>query len=794
MRKILLVLTAIICALPSIAQVGKNGYYRVHNYKSGRYVYVLDNKGHLDYQSSTADMGAIELWKDFSRASHNPATVCYIENQEGILYDIKAQGTGIYEIIGSHVKILKNDDGTYYAYGSKDNIVKYLSDAERNDSKEQSFMGDAANAGEYKKWYITPISTGDDNYFGIMPSLNVGGVNYSSFYTSFPYSFASSGMNAYYVTKIIDNYALVKEITGTVPAYTPVYVKMSSDQPINNKLNIGGSASDISGNLLKGVFFNNNTSAAHRNRTAYDPNTMRLLGQTADGSIGFITSNIDFIPANHAYLKVPAGSPAELKIITEEDYDKLSKNKPESITLNKTQITLVEGQKYTLKATVLPEDAFDKSVTWVTNNPAIALMDNGTVTAVKEGIVNVTATTRNGLVANCEVIVKKPVLPTGITLDKTQITLAEGQKYTLKATILPEDATDKTIKWVTNDPAIALMDNGTVTAVKKGIVNVTATTSNGFTANCEVIVKEPVMPSGLSLDKHLVTLKEGETYTLKATIEPEDATDKTITWSTEDPAIAEVENGTVKAIKEGSVKITAQTSNGIKAICKVVVNKKVMPEGIAFPETEITIVTGEEKKLMPVFTPENTTEKALTWATDNESIVTVEDGFVTAVAIGEANITATTVNNLKATCKIIVKAPTVLAESIMLDKSVYEAVEGTEFTLVATILPEDASSKTVAWSSSDEDVATVKHGVVKVLKEGTANITASTTDGTNLQAVCVVNGISGIEEVFADIAEFPVKVYNTNGILIKTAYSVNDIKSLSTGIYVIGGKKVVIAK
>lgn len=624
MRHLLLILSALVLSIPSMAQMNGNGYYRVKNFMSGRYVYVTDDKGQLNYQSSTADMYAIQLWNGFDKACSDPASICYIEKIDD-KYDIKSQGTGVYEIIDTYVNIRENSDGTYYAYGSKDGITKYLSDGEKNLNLPQGVMSDAGK-GDWRKWYVMPLTTSGDNYFGIKPTINANGEHYTSFYTAFPYSFASNGMNAYYICKVENGYAVMREIKGTVPAYTPVFVKVSSDQPSSNKLNIGGEAAAISDNNLRGVFFNNDMKT-HYNRKAYDPNTMRMLGVMADGKLGFITSDIDFIPANHAYLEVPAGTPAELKLITEEEFNAMNSKKPESITFDRTQVTIMEGEKTTIVATVLPEDAFNKTLTWVTNDPAIALVDNGTITGVKEGIVNITATTVNGLMANCEVIVKKPVMPASITLDRTQVTMFVGEKTTLVAKIMPEEATNKNVTWVTNNPEIALIDNGTITAVNVGVVNVTATTDNGLSASCEVIVKEPE----------------------------------------------------------------------------------------------------------------------------------------------------------------------VLAQSITLDKNVYEAVEGSEFTLTATILPENVSSKTVEWTSSNSEVATVNNGVVKVLKEGTANIKASTTDGSNLSAECVVNGLSGIEDIFAESSEFPVKVFSAAGVYVKTAYNVNDLNSLAPGLYLVGDKKIVIA-
>ena len=101
-----------------------------------RYVYVTDDKGKLDYATTSADMYAIQLWKDFEKASSDPATVCYIKAIDG-KYDIQAQGTGIFEIISSYVSLRLNGDGSYYAYGSKEGITKYLGDGERGDVEEE---------------------------------------------------------------------------------------------------------------------------------------------------------------------------------------------------------------------------------------------------------------------------------------------------------------------------------------------------------------------------------------------------------------------------------------------------------------------------------------------------------------------------------------------------------------------------------------------------------------------------------------------------------------------------------
>ncbi len=794
MKHFFLFLVALAYSVSSMAQLNGNGFYRVHNYMTKRYVYVIDDKGKLDYQASTADMDAIQLWRGFEKASCDPASICFIE-KHGDKYDIQSQGTGVYHIIDSYVSIRANQDGTFYAYGTKDGITKYLSDAEKAEI-DKGKMSDAGK-GEYRKWYIDPIGTESNNFFGIKPSVNNGGKYYTSFYTAFPYSFASNGMKAYYIIKVVNDYAVMREIKGTVPAYTPVIVEMSSDQPINNKLNIGGSGSAICDNSLKGVFFNN-PEGSHRNQTAYNASTMRLLGVAANGKLALITSNEKFIPANNAYLQVTPDTPAELTLITEEEYEQLNANKPESISLSETQITVVEGHKYQLTATVLPESAFDKSVTWVTNNADIALIDNkGMVTGVKAGVVNVTATTHNGLMASCEVVVKQPTQPDGVTLSETKVTMTVGETHKLTATVTPDNAYDKSVTWGSYDTSKATIDNdGVITAHSAGVVRVFAQSVNGIQTFCEVIVKDPVAPTGIILSETQVKMYRGHQHKLTATVTPDDAYDKSVSWGSNDKKYAVVDkNGVITALEEGVVRIVCWTVNDIKAYCEVIITREVKPSSIKMDKLSAKMKVGEKLQLTATVLPENASEKDLKWTVDDENVAKVDDnGLVTAIAAGKAVITATTVNGLKAICHVTVENPDVLATSISLDKNVYEAVEGSEFELKATILPENVSVKNVAWSSSDNETATVNEGLVKVLKEGTVTITAATADGTDLKDECIVTVLSGIYEIFADSTIFPAKVFNANGVLVKTAKNAADLKTLVPGVYLIGGKKVIIIK
>ena len=162
------------------------------------------------------------------------------------------------------------------------------------------------------------------------------------------------------------------------------------------------------------------------------------------------------------------------------------------ITLNETALSLRPTGKATLTATVTPENTTD-TVVWTSSDDAVATVKDGVVTAVKEGTATITAQC-GSVKAECAVTVLPPILATSVTLDKTALTLYEGDAAKLTATVLPEDTTDKTVVWTSSDDAAATVKDGVVTAVKAGTVTITAQCGD-VKAQCAVTVKAPVMPS-----------------------------------------------------------------------------------------------------------------------------------------------------------------------------------------------------------------------------------------------------------------------------------------------------------
>ena len=356
-------------------------------------------------------------------------------------------------------------------------------------------------------------------------------------------------------------------------------------------------------------------------------------------------------------------------------------------------------------------------------------------------------------IVSCKVV---PTLAESITLDKTTVLLRATETVTLVATILPETTANKSVTWASSNEEVAIVDeNGVVTAIAIGEATITATTIDGsnLSASCKVIVN-PTLATSITLDKTEVELEATQTTTLVATVLPELATNKSVTWSSSNESVATVdENGVVTAIAVGEATITATTTDGsnLSASCKVTVNPT-LATSITLDKTEVVLEATQTTTLVATVLPELTTNKSLTWSSSNESIATVdENGVVTAIAVGEATITATTTDgsNLSASCKVTV-VPT-LAVSIELNQTEASVEEKTDLQLTATILPEHTTNKEVAWSSSDIQVASVDNtGLVTMYSAGEVIITATTTDGTNLSATCRINVYSGIDGVEGD--------------------------------------------
>ena len=273
------------------------------------------------------------------------------------------------------------------------------------------------------------------------------------------------------------------------------------------------------------------------------------------------------------------------------------------------------------------------------------------------------------------------------------------------------------------------------------------------------------------LDKTDLTLDVNDTEKLTATVNPNDATNKTVTWKSDKPEIVEVDsNGNVTAKAAGTATITA-TADGKSASCKVTVNGQpatVPVQSVELNQTTLELIAGKEATLTATVKPDDATNKTVTWSSNNETVATVDNnGKVTAKAAGEAIITAK-VGDKQATCNVKVTAADVAVESVTLNQSSLELVAGKEATLTATVKPDNATNRTVAWESNATNVATVdNNGKVTAKAEGTAIITAKAGDKT---ATCTVT-----------VTKADVKVTQIT-ISGKNTLNVNDVATLTADV------------
>lgn len=551
-----------------------------------------------------------------------------------------------------------------------------------------------------------------------------------------------------------------------------------------------------------------------------------------------------------------------IRTLQEASYDPYAVS---SVRLNQSNRTVYIGESFQLTPTVSPSTARDKSVLWTTTNPEVALVDqDGMVTGLAAGNAVIMVTTFDGgYTASCSVTVK-PVMVTGINLDKTSISLNEGEEISLTATTSPTNATDKTVTWTSSNETVAIVDqNGKITAKSKGntTIKVTANDGSGVSASCSVIVYRIDVPQAVDMgivvngknikwasfnlgasspeeyglhyawgetepksDYSWSTYKFGTsddgpfskyntrswygTVDNKTVLDPEDdvahvklggnwrmPTDaewaaleghSTWTWinNYNDTGVSgmivtsEVEGLTDQSIflpTTGYRFDTSLYSTGFgnywssslcidqpynawflyfysgkralsanpdrptgRAIRPVLISEAV--ESITLSQASLVMHVGESFTLIASVNPTYALDKSIIWTSSDESVATVDQtGKVTAVSKGTTTIKATANygSGVSGACEVEVQQ---YVTSISLDKTSLTLIEGESSTIsVSSVLPYDANDKSVVWSSSDEAIATVDQiGTITGVSKGTATITATAADGSGKYASCII--------------------------------------------------------
>lgn len=349
-----------------------------------------------------------------------------------------------------------------------------------------------------------------------------------------------------------------------------------------------------------------------------------------NGKITGITEGIAVITASIN------GNKATCKVNISSDYIPVN-----GITLNKSSLNLAIDSTENLIKNITPSNATNQDVTWTSSNPDVATVVNGQVTGKKIGTTIITVSA-SGYKSTCKVTVVNIINLKGISINKKEITIKEKSTENLSIIYNPTNATNKKITWRSSNNNVVTVDvNGKVTGIKAGSATITAVSNDGgFVATTKVTVEAiSKKVTSVTLDKKELTILSGETATLKATINPDYAENKEVTWESSDNNIATIENGKITAISPGETEIKVITKDGEKeAICKVTVKSPPI-KSIMFKEVEQTVYVGSKTKLITIADPVNASIENPIWTSSNESVATISDGKVNALSLGTTIIT-----------------------------------------------------------------------------------------------------------------------------------------------------------
>jgi len=389
------------------------------------------------------------------------------------------------------------------------------------------------------------------------------------------------------------------------------------------------------------------------------------------------------------------------------------------------------------------------SLAWISSDTnVVTVVDSSTaipsaqVTAKKPGTAVITAVNAaNNVYATCIVTVQQPITSLDIGVANKvyttyDTTLPQGFIF-MQAIYKPNNATEKDFKWDSSDKTVATVDNtGKVTLLKEGSTYISCASAK-FTAFCILnIVSKPL--SSIKTDVTELNMVKGDTYTVKATFAPVDATDSNLIWTSLDDKVAKVDNtGKITATGVGTTYINVEAaladSSGNKAKALVKVNVRDKLASIAFDSNTTYINVGGTKQIDVIYKPSTDVNKNVTFRSSDTSIFTVDkSGIIKGIAVGQAILTCESEELGMAgviSCIVHVTASTVDAKDFVITPAAETIYIGATLQLVKTFTPNNATNQNVTWSSSDPGIVSVTAtGTVKGVKEGRATVSAVYTD------------------------------------------------------------------
>ena len=369
--------------------------------------------------------------------------------------------------------------------------------------------------------------------------------------------------------------------------------------------------------------------------------------------------------------------------------------KVQQITLTPSASSVVVGESLQITAKVLPENATNATLKWkITPENILKLTATAgqfTAQQVGEVLVRAEAADDSGITAECKVVVK-PRMVQSISLNATQKELIDGDAFSLTATAMPENATNRNVIWkLVSGDAITLSSDGVIQAKKVGeaLVRAEAVDGSGITAECKVVVK-PRLVHAISLNATQKELIIGDSFTLTATLSPENATNHNVIWKlVRGNAISLSNTGVIQAKKVGVALVRAEAADGsgITAECKVVVKPRLV-QAISLKLEKDTVAVGDNFTVTADVSPKNATNSTLQWSVSDPLLLKhLGAGSFEALKTGSVTITAQARDGSKqeASCHIEIVPPTALKKAVAADVAPQVSVDGN--TLVVKQVP-----------------------------------------------------------------------------------------------------------
>lgn len=503
----------------------------------------------------------------------------------------------------------------------------------------------------------------------------------------------------------------------------------------------------------------------------------------------------------------------------------------ENIYLNKSSLTLKENQTYILTVEFYPKDASNKSIIWSSENLEIAYVKDGIVTALKEGTTKINVVSLDGgKSASCEVKVERQddnsIPVNDVLLDKTTLTLIEGEEYILTASIIPEDATNNNLKWTTSNFNIASVeDNGKIIAKKSGNAVVTVTTEDGgYSKNCEITVKPTLVK--IEAEKENIKVKEGQSEDIRIKVYYSDESSEFLTegiiWDSKNKDIAAVNNGKIEGLSIGETIITAEYKGKKISIPVIVRAYNKIEETFGEDNNYYLYVNSIERNWLDYGYAYNAPKEGkeyvkikMTFENDGKYdsfyvskydiflkddngneirgetfFSKLKDGLIGGTVNPQKFITGSMIfevdkdvtlsqliykkENIELDIKFFSKGY-IPVESIALNKKNASLYVGESEELIVAFSPQNSLNKNIIWTSSDENVLKVENGKMYALSSGNSIVSAQSEDGHKETACSVTVILKELIQLAANKTQVELNsVENKVNITLKAFYSTNE--------------------